>query len=60
MIIKKRLEAVHSTWKTWMRTGKKVLRFAQRTESDGTVGCDIMDDRVNGKPLHQPVELFGG
>ena len=41
-------------------TGEKVLCFAQKTESDGTVGCDIMDDRVNGKPLHQPVELLGG
>ena len=39
---------------------KKVLCFAQKPESDGTVGCDIMDDRVNGKPLHQPVELLGG
>ena len=41
-------------------SGEKVLCFAQKTESDGTVGCDIMDDRVNGKPLHQPVELLGG
>ena len=59
-ILKKHSEAVHSTWKTWKRTGEKVLCFAQKTESDGTVGSDIMDDRVNGKPLHQPVELLGG
>lgn len=28
MLIQKRLEAVHSTWKTWMGAEKKVLCFA--------------------------------
>ena len=56
--ISRHLEAVHSTWKTWVRTGKKVLCFAQISVSDGSVGCDIVDDRIDGKSLHQPLKLF--
>ena len=37
---------------------KKVLCFAQISGLDGTARCDIMDDRVNGEYLHQPVKLF--
>ena len=37
---------------------KKVLCFAQISVSYGSVRCDIVDDRINGKALHQPVELF--
>ena len=58
MIIKKRLEAVHSTWETWMRTGKKFSVLHKISGLDGSVRCDIVDDRINGKALHQPVELF--
>lgn len=41
MLIQKRLEAVHSTWKTWMGAEKKVLCFAQKyqyqTEVPGVI-----------------------
>lgn len=26
--------------------------------SDGSAGCDIVDDRINGKALHLPVKLL--
>ena len=58
MLINTRLEAVHSTWETWMRTGKKFSVLHKISELDGSVRCDIVDDRINGKALHQPVELF--
>ena len=58
MMIKKRLEAVHSTWKTCPGTGKKFSVLHKISGSDGSVRCDIVDDRINGKALHQPVELF--
>lgn len=58
MMIKKRLEAVHSTWKTCPETGKKFSVLHKISGLDGSVRCDIVDDRINGKALHQPVELF--
>ena len=46
---KRSLKAVHSTWKNMDGNRKKVLCFAQISGSDGTVRCDIVDDRVNGE-----------
>ena len=39
-MIKKRLEAVHSTWKTWTRTGKKfsvLHKYQYHTEASGVI-----------------------
>ena len=56
IIINTCLEAVHSTWR---RIGTKILCFAQKISvSDGSTGCDIVDDRIDGKNLHQPLKLF--
>ena len=52
MLIQKRLEAVHSTWKTWMGAEKSSLFCTKISVSDGSARCDIVDDRINGKPLH--------
>ena len=60
MMIKKRLEAVHSTWKTCPGTEKKFSVLHKISELDESVRCDIVDDRINGKALHQPVKLFSG
>ena len=60
MLINTRLEAVHSTWETWPRTGKKFSVLHNISGSDGSVRCDIVDDRINGKSLHQPVKLLSG
>lgn len=58
MIIKKCLEAVHSTWKTWRRTEKKFSVLHKTVNIRQNCRRDIVDDRVNGKALHQPVELL--
>jgi hypothetical protein len=43
------------------KTRDKVLCFAQKIlyGSSRVLRTDIVDDRINGESLHQPVELFG-
>ena len=47
-------EAVHSTLKEVEKTGIKVLCFAQKKKTSSRMsGSYIVDNRINGKALHQ-------
>ena len=54
-------KAVHSTKKQRRKYGKNfsVLYNKNVSCSSRMLRVNIVDDRINGKPLHKPPELFG-
>ena len=54
---KKPPETVYSTRRTDLITRKKIsVLHKEKQSSDRTLQCNIADDGINGKSMHEPVE----